>query len=130
MTYKFFLLGEELMKGSKLIAFLMLTVMVLGFSGCVSSSRVTFYTEEDGANVYIDGELIGQTPVTVELSNAVWEDPDILLKKDGYRDLNTELRREVKGANVAFGLLLNTFAWLWVYGPKEQQHFILTSENK
>ena len=57
MTYNFFLLGEELMKGSKLIAFLMLLVFVLGVSGCVSSTRVTFYTDEEGAEVYVDGEL-------------------------------------------------------------------------
>ena len=117
------------MKGSKIIAILLFTIIAVGLVGCVSSSDVTFNTDVDGAEVYIDGELIGTTPTTIELSNAVWEDPDIVIRKTGYKDLKTNLRKEIKGPNVVFGLLLNTWAWLWVYGPKENQSFILTPTN-
>ena len=103
--------------------------MAVGLVSCVSSSYVTFNTDVDGADVYIDGELVGTTPTTVELSNAVWEDPDIVIRKTGYKDLRTSLTKEIKGPNVAFALLLNTWAWLWVYGPKENQNFILTPTN-
>ena len=117
------------MKFSKFIAILLVAIMTLGLVGCVSSTDVTFNTDVDGADIYIDGELIGTTPTTIELSNAVWEDPDIVIRKTGYKDIRTNLRKEIKGPNVVFGLLLNTWAWLWVYGPKENQSFILTLTN-
>ena len=116
------------MKGAKIIAVLLLAVMVMGVCGCVSSTNVTFNTETEGAEVYVDGELIGTTPTTAKLSNAIWDDPDILIKQAGYKDLRTGVKKEVKGANVALGLTVNWAALLWVYGPKKVQNFVLTEK--
>ena len=116
------------MKGAKIIAVLLLAVMVMGVCGCVSSTNVTFNTETEGAEVYVDGELIGTTPATAKLSNAIWNDPDILIKQAGYKDLRTGVKKEVKGANVALGLTVNWAALLWVYGPKKVQNFVLTEK--
>ena len=116
------------MKGAKIVAVLLLAVMVMGVCGCVSSTNVTFNTETAGAEVYVDGELIGTTPATAKLSNAVWNDPDILIKQAGYQDLRTGVAKEFKPANAVIGLFLNAWAWLWCYGPKDQQNFVLTEK--
>lgn len=69
-------------------------LMLTMFSSCVSSTRVNFDTDIDGASVFIDGEEIGTTPAQIKLSNAIWENPDVVIKKDGYKDLYTDLNKE------------------------------------
>lgn len=109
----------------KIISILLLAALLFTTMGCVSSTNVTFYTDVEGAEVFVDGQSIGTTPITTSMSNAVWEDPEILIRKEGYKDLRTNVRKELKGPNVAFGVLLNTFAWLWCYGPKSAQNFMM-----
>lgn len=60
-----------------------------------------------------------------KLSNGVLEDPDILIKKEGYKDLYTDLKKEIKGVNLVSGLILFLPALFWVYGPKKNQRYIL-----
>lgn len=52
--------------------------LVMLLSGCVTQTMVRFATNEPGAEVYIDNELVGTTPHTEQLSNAVWEDPVVV----------------------------------------------------
>lgn len=75
-------------------------MLIVTFVGC--STTVHFNATVDGepiegAKVYVDGQLIGETPTTAKLSNAVWEDPDIKITADGYRQLNTGLKKEIIG---------------------------------
>ncbi|WP_147634705.1 PEGA domain-containing protein [Treponema pectinovorum] len=113
--------------GATVISSLMLFVM---FASCVTSTRVQFNTDVEGATLYIDGEKIGTTPTQVKLSNGIWNDPDIILKKEGYQDLRTDLAKEVKGVNLVAGLLIWWPSLLWVYGPKKTQNYMLFPENK
>ena len=85
-----------------------------------------FETNEPGAQVMIDGENIGITPTQVKMSNAIWEDPDVLIKKEGFKDLRLGLDKEVKGVNLVCGLILWWPSLLWVYGPEKNQYFELT----
>lgn len=44
---------------------LLVSVLVLPLIlSCVTKTNVTFYTDQDGADVYVDEEYIGKTPVT------------------------------------------------------------------
>ena len=108
------------------VSFISGLTLVVMCSSCVSSTRVNFNTDVDGATVYVDGEEIGTTPAQIKLSNAVREIPDVVIKKDGYRDLYTELNKEVKGVNLVCGLLLWLPSLLWVYGPKKNQNYMLS----
>ncbi|AEE17597.1 PEGA domain-containing protein [Treponema brennaborense] len=101
------------------------TAVLLG-TGCVSGTNVRFVSDVPGAQVYVDGELVGTTPTAVKLSNAVWESPDVLIVKEGYKDTYTELKKEVKPVNLVCGLLLWWPSLLYVYGPKQNQSYVLT----
>ena len=68
--------------GASFIAGILLVVVC---ASCVTQTRVNFSTDVDGAEVFVDGEKIGTTPVQKKLSNVVWENPDILIKKEGYK---------------------------------------------
>lgn len=111
----------------KKVLLLFLTCAVF-FSSCVMSTRVTIETVPSEAEVYVDGKLIGESPVTEKMSNAFWEDPDILIKKEGYDDLRTDLDKEIITTNLIAGLLLWFPSLLWVYGPDEDQRYILSEE--
>ena len=112
-------------KITKLSAILLFLVLV---TSCVSSTRVVINSNVEGATVYIDGVEVGTTPVEVQLSNAIWEDPDIVLKKEGYHDLQTHLYKETKSTNLICGLLLFWPSLLYVQGPKPIQNFILNKQ--
>ena len=109
--------------------FLVLAILLPMVSSCVTKTKVTFNTDVTGADVYVDGEYIGKTPATKKLSNAVWEDPEIVIKKEGYRDMRTGVKKEVKAVNLIFGVILWWPSFLWVHGPKSQQHYVLSSEH-
>lgn len=100
-------------------------LLVIFCASCVTQTRVNFSTDVDGAEVYVDGEKIGTTPVQKKLSNAIWNNPDILIKKEGYKDLYTDLNKELKGVNLVSGLLLWCPSLFWVYGPKKNQSYML-----
>ena len=111
--------------GLSVIAGIMLIVFC---TGCVTSTRVRINSDVEGAEVYIDGQKVGTTPTEIALSNAVWEDPDVVLKKDGYKDLHTNVNKEVKPVNLVCGLLLWWPSLLWVYGPKQNQNYMMIPE--
>lgn len=114
---------------TKIGAILLSILLVLTFASCVTSSNVTFYTDVDGAEVYVDGVLIGTTPATAKLSNAIWDDPTITIKKEGYKPLNTGLQKEAKTVNIVLGVIVDWPAFLFCYGPKESQNFMLVPET-
>jgi hypothetical protein len=110
-------------------------LLILVFlSGCASSTKMTISAIEpngklvDDATVIVDGEIIGQTPnASRRISNFAGTKTEIIVLKDGYDTVRTEPIKEVKATNVVLGIvLLNFFAWMWVYGPKQQQNIILT----
>ncbi len=110
----------------KLLAAISLALFICGMlSSCVMSTRVSFNSEPAGAKVFLDGEYIGETPVTAKLSNGVWNNEEVVIKKDGYRTVRTSLYRDVKGVNMVCGLLLWWPSLLWCYGPKPNQTYFL-----
>ena len=103
-------------------------MLIVFCTGCVTSTRVRINSDVEGAEVYIDGQKIGTTPTEIALSNAIWEDPDVVLKKEGYKDLHTNVKKEVKAVNLVSGLLLWLPSLLWVYGPKSNQNYMMIPE--
>ena len=121
---------------ARLFVKLMSIIMVLIFiNSCVTSTMVTVRANEpngkpvDDATVSVNGEIIGQTPnARIKVSNFVGSNPQLTVSKEGYDTVRSEVVKEVKSKNVVFGLLLNVFAWLWVYGPRPNQEIVITPE--
>ncbi len=110
---------------SKVLTVVLSVFLLLSLTSCVTSTNVTFYADVEETEVYVDGQLIGTTPVTTKLSNAIWDDPTVTLKKDGYKTMTTGLQKEAKGVNIVLGLLVDWPAFLWCYGPKANQNFMM-----
>lgn len=102
-------------------------------SGCVT--RVFFDSSEEGAEVYLDGEKVGETPFAAEISAYAWYDPFVVVKKEGYQDLKTELKKTPRAGNIAAGVIFNFWAlpislpcFFTCYGPDKRQYFELKKE--
>lgn len=99
---------------------------LITLNSCVSSTRVVINSKPSNADVYEDGQYVGKTPVSLNISNLVWNSPDITISKDGYTSMPVTLKKEEKIANLVIGCVINVFAFFWCYGPKENQNFVLT----
>lgn len=111
-------------------ALLLIGLLVVSlFSGCVSTTNVRFNTNVSGAKITVDGKEIGTTPTQRKMSNAIWEDPDIVITKDGYKTLYVSEEKELKAVNLVCGLLIWWPSLLYVSGPKANQNFQLIPEN-
>ena len=99
---------------------------LITLNSCVSSTRVVINSKPSNADVYEDGQYVGKTPVSLNISNLVWNSPDITISKDGYTSMPVTLQKEEKITNLVIGYFINIFAFLWCYGPKENQNFVLT----
>ena len=107
---------------------LALAIVVVLLSGCVTNTMVRIDSTPENAEVYIDNEKIGQTPVVVQMSNLFWKDPDVIIKAEGYKDLYTSLDKEVKIVNLISGIVFFGWPLLWVWGPEKSQYYNLIEE--
>lgn len=106
--------------------FLCLGLFMFTLSGCVTTTKVRFDSNVVGADVLLDGVLVGKTPFQKKMSNKFWLDPVVLIRKDGYEDLHTNLNKEVKVFNVVTGYFLCLLVpIIWSNGPKDYQYFIM-----
>jgi hypothetical protein len=111
----------------KKLALLTVVIVVL-FSGCVMNTMVTFNSDPDGAEVYLDNKFIGETPTQAKMSNLVWEESDVRMRAEGYRDAHFRVEKEIKSTNALVGFFLWMPSWLWAYGPEEHQYATLVEE--
>lgn len=114
------------MKKKGFIAALLLVCFVL--SSCVTTTMVNFNSDIPGAEVIVDGEILGQTPFKAEVSNAIWKNQEVIVKKNGLKDLHTILNKEPKVFNIVSAIIFPGTVYLpllWCYGPKENQYFTL-----
>lgn len=76
----------------------LLVLFSLASSGCAtlfssSSDEVTFTSEPEGAEVVLDGEVVGRTPLSYELERTTFRRSEVLLRKDGYRSERIRVRK-------------------------------------
>ena len=74
------------------------------------ADKITFTSEPAGADVYLNGTIIGKTPLTYEVDRATFQQSEIVIKKDGYESKNFMLGRTL--ATAAIFNLTSWFSWL------------------
>ena len=84
---------------------LLTPVFAIILSACTFTEDVAVTTKPEGANVFENDELVGQTPTTVNLEkDGVY---DIKLVKKGYKDVNVNLASTKMNPFVKFGPLVD-----------------------
>lgn len=99
------------------------------FTSCVTNSSVYFESNVDGVELVIDGESYGTTPTSVKMSNGIWEEPVVILKKEGYIDKRSSVKKQIKPVNLVCGVILWWPSLLWCYGPGDYQYFAMYPKN-
>ncbi len=109
--------------------FIVLFIFVSVLSGCVTSTKVEFYSDVEDVELYIDGKPYGTMPVEVTISNGIWLEPDVILEKEGYKTIYDSVNKEIKGINLFAGLLIWWPSLLWSYGPEEDQYYHMVRDG-
>lgn len=81
----------------KKIAAILLSSLTLLLSGCATvisgtNQTLTFNSNVDGVNVYVDGALIGQTPVSASFKKNKVQ--TVMFTKEGYETVTREVTKE------------------------------------
>ncbi len=80
---------------NKIIVTILITVSALFGSATIfsgTSQSIAINSEPEGANVYIDGQLRGKTPLSFNMKKSL-SSHDIRVQKDGYNDVNRMLEK-------------------------------------
>lgn len=80
-------------------------ILAVILSACTFTEDVAVTSQPEGANVFVNNELIGQTPTSLNLNkNGIY---DIKLVKKGYKDVNVNLASTKMNPFVKFGPLVD-----------------------
>ena len=107
----------------KVLGICSVVLIVSMLMGC--STMVHFNSYPAEADIYVNDEYIGKTPISKKISNFVGRDPTLTVKKEGYYPIIKSLNKEVKVGALVGGLFLCWPAILWCYGPEANQYFNL-----
>lgn len=94
---------------------ILLAVAVL-FTSCASTTTIESFPS--GANVYLNGEAVGQTPYKMKDQKVSGSTTLVRLEKEGYTTTNTSICKNEKahvGAIIGGCLLLFPFIWTLQY---------------
>lgn len=81
---------------------------MLGLAGCATVFKkdhesVSFASTPEGADVYINGERFGKTPLTLNLSNK--KSLTVTFKKDGFKDKTCIINTKIAAGYVILDVL-------------------------
>ena len=114
------------MKTRLKIPFALMAACIVSLASCATTTFVRFNVNVPDATVVIDGRQITDAGQGTKLSNAIWDNPAVLVTAPGQRDFRGTLTRELKVGNALVGWLLFWPSFLWCYGPAPEQYFYLT----
>lgn len=98
-------------------------ITVMQLLGCASSTLIN--SVPSGAKAYIDGRLVGQTPVTQKDTAIAGSSKTVVLKKDGFRDWTGTIRKEDLAVGPLVGGIFLFFPFVWILGYPDQYIFEL-----
>lgn len=86
----------------------------VGATGCATlfsnrSDDLKFDSDPSGAEILLDGRLIGRTPLTYAIERTAFGQPQVRLRLEGHKTRDFPLRRSL--APVALSNTLSTLCW-------------------
>jgi len=109
------------------VALILSTSILL--SGCASATLIQ--TTPPGAKLYMNEELVGNTPYTYSDTKIVGTTTVVKIKAEGYEDFNYVLKRnEEANVGAIIGGIFLLFPFLWVMDYKPMHNFELVPLNK
>ena len=91
------------------------------FMGCASTT--TIKSRPDGATVYMDNIKIGATPMQYSDTALAGTTKSLKLTKDGYKPLETVIRKSEFQWGPLIGGLLVLFPFIWILGYPDIYEF-------
>lgn len=115
------------------IPFKLMTVALAGalfLSACTSITLIE--TIPDGAKVYINDELGGETPYTMVDTKIIGTPTVVRLEKPGYRPFTTVITRteEIDPGPVVCGFIFTPVWWLWAMKYKPAHTYELVPAER
>ena len=108
----------------KIVAILALLAII---SGCSSATLIR--SRPEGATVYVDNVSKGTTPLQYSDTAIAGTVKPIRLKKDGYKPLDTVIRKDQFQAGPCIGGVLVLFPFVWILGYPDVYEFELEPEK-
>lgn len=107
-------MANNMNKNHVIIRLLLIGIAIAGLAGCgtlFSDGEDVIHFESDpvGAQLYINGQLKGNTPLDVTLERDVFEMITVKLKKPGYQTHEFELQKALN--RTSFFNLTSIFSW-------------------
>jgi len=117
-------------KSKKVISF-SLAVVIL-FASCSSSTMIV--SNPSNAKLYVDGEMVGQTPYRHTDTKIVGSTIDIRIEKEGFKPLITDITKNEEadiGAIIGGLFVWIPFLWALKYSPSHTYNLQpLTAETE
>jgi hypothetical protein len=99
----------------------------LVFCGCAETAKIV--TEPEGANVYVDGVLVGETPVVYQYRSGLPETYYLRVKRDGYLEVkNVVLKTQYRADASLFLLVLGIVPYFFSARLEDQTKYVLEPE--
>lgn len=97
---------------------IILMVVFFFLVGCASTTVIN--SDPPGAGLYLAGQYKGVTPYTYTDMSPAGTWTVAILKLDGYKDFNSEIRRDELSVPALIGgcLVLVPFIWILKYPPQ------------
>lgn len=99
-------------------------ILTISLTQCYSSTVID--TVPPGATLYIDGEIMGETPYTYTDSKIVGSAIEVLIKKPGYKDFRKVITKDEEvSVGAIIGGVFCLFPFLWMFRYKKLHRYEL-----
>ncbi|MGB9702376.1 MAG: PEGA domain-containing protein [Candidatus Kapaibacteriota bacterium] len=115
-------------------------ISILLFNGCATifhgtSDKVSFSSEPSGCKVYVNGQLMGNTPLELKLESK--HSYSIEFKKDGFESKTVQITNSVAGGyivlDILFGfvpIIVDATTGAWYTLDQDHVNGVLEKQNK
>jgi hypothetical protein len=109
---------------------LVITLLFAALMAAGCSSTTTIRSVPSGANLYIDGSMVGKTPYTYSDTKIVGSSTTLRLKKDGFEEANLVMSRsEEFDAGACAGGVFVLVPFLWIEKYKAEHVYELVASK-